>query len=103
MALWFDLRIGTERLGTVEIRRQEPFDLADPAINEQWFTYTVRRDGRLVGRVRHYYAHGAWALLELASSLLAEDDRANGALSDPGRLPMGTVSGTHRPAEAMNR
>lgn len=74
MAMWFDLRVGTEHVGGIEIRRQEPFDLTDPAINEQWFTYNVRRDGRLVGQVRHVYGHGAWRLLELVSSLLAEDD-----------------------------
>lgn len=76
MALWFDLKINAEQIGSIEVRRQEPFDLNSPAVNEQWFTYNVRRDGRLVGQVRHYYGHGAWQLLTLVSSLLAEDDRA---------------------------
>ena len=75
MALWFDLNIGANRLGTVEVRRQEPFDLTDPAVNEQWFTYNVRRDGELIGQVRHLYAHGAWQLLSLVSALLAADDQ----------------------------
>ena len=76
MALWFQLKVNAELLGTVEIRRQEDLDLSDlAAIAYTWSTYDVRRDGILVGQVRHVYGHGAWHLLALVASLLADDDR----------------------------
>ena len=75
MALWFNLAINDERIGQVEIKRLEFLDLSDPeAIADVWSTYEVRRDGRLVGQVRHQYGHGAWRLLALASALLDSDD-----------------------------
>ena len=75
MAVWFDLRLNAERLGAVEIRRREPLDLTDPAaIANTWSTYDVRRDGVLVGQVRHVYGHGAWHLLALATGLIAQED-----------------------------
>jgi hypothetical protein len=71
MALWFTLSINDERIGHVEIRRREPLDLRDPAaIADVWSMYDVRRDGHLVGQVRHRYGAGAWTLLALASNLI---------------------------------
>lgn len=77
MALWFKLNVNDEQLGTVEIRRRERLDTSDPAaIAGVWSTYDVRRDGRLIGQVRHVYGHGAWHLLSLVSGMLATDDLA---------------------------
>ena len=72
MALWFDLRINAQTIGNVEIRRRSWLDLDDPLTADTWNTYDVRRDGVLVGQVRHRYGHGAWKLLALAASLLDE-------------------------------
>lgn len=76
MALWFQLKVNTELLGTVEIRRCTTLDLADPAaIADVISTYTVRRDTAYVGTVQHRYGDGAWKLLAAVTSLLAEDGR----------------------------
>ncbi len=75
MALYFDLRINSNVLGRVEVRRQERVDISDPeAIADEIFTYTVTRDGRPMGTVVHRYGRGAWALLAEVADLLAELD-----------------------------
>lgn len=75
MALWFDLNINAETIGHVEIRRREALDLRNPAaIADVWSTYDVRRDGLLVGQVRHRYGDRAWKLLALACSLINTTD-----------------------------
>lgn len=72
MALWFDLNINEQRIGTVEIRRKEHLDLSNAAaIANVWSTYDVRRDGELIGQVRHMYGDGAWKLLALVADLIA--------------------------------
>lgn len=88
MALWFNLRAGSQPIGHVEIQRREHLDLTDPAaIADLWSTYDVRCDGRLVGQVRHCYGHGAWKLLTLAASLLDEDARVGASPALPPAEP----------------
>lgn len=71
MALWFDLKINHEHIGTVEIRRREHLDITDrAAIADVVSTYTVRQSGHLIGEVRHRYGDGAWRLLALATNLI---------------------------------
>jgi hypothetical protein len=75
VALWFVLRVGDERLGGVEVRRQERLDLRDrSAIADVVSTYQVHRDEVLVGEVRHRYGAGAWQLLAAVAALLAEKE-----------------------------
>jgi hypothetical protein len=82
MALWFNLKINEQCIGGVEVQRREPLDLSDPsAIADTWSTYDVRRDGVLVGQVRHVYGHGAWKLLSLASDLIASETSLSGGPS----------------------
>jgi hypothetical protein len=72
MALWFDVNINSQRIGTIDIQRREPLDLTDPAsIQDAVCTYVVRRDGDLVGTVRHRYGDGVWVLLVIATDLIA--------------------------------
>lgn len=72
MALWFDLKVNHDRIGTVEIRRREALDIRDPAvIADVRSTYDVRVNGHLIGQVReHRYGDGAWRLLALATDLI---------------------------------
>lgn len=73
MALWFELKVNHDHIGTVEIRRREHLDLTDrAAIASAWCTYTVRQNGHLIGEVRHRYGDGAWRLLALATDLIGE-------------------------------
>ncbi len=73
MTLWFDLNSNSHRIGAVEIKRLEEID-GTPATADTWSTYEVRRDGQLIGQVRHLFPAGWWKLLALAASLIAEHD-----------------------------
>jgi hypothetical protein len=78
MALWFDIKIGTERIASVEIVRARPThnetDL-DAVSTYQW-TYT--RDEGLpgaTGYIDHRYGDGAIALAHKVLGLIAERHR----------------------------
>lgn len=73
MSLWFVLTVNEQPIGSCEIQRREPLDLADPAVVDAVSTYDVRIDGRPVCQVRHRYGDGAWALLRLALNAGAPD------------------------------
>lgn len=67
--LWFDLRLNSQTIGSMEIQRHEDLDLGDPASADTVCTYTVYVDGLNVGEVRHRYGDGAWRLVALAADL----------------------------------
>jgi hypothetical protein len=78
MTLWFDLKIGTERIASVEIVRARPThnetDL--DAVNTYQWTYT--RDKGLsgaTGYIDHRYGDGAIALAHKVLGLIAERHR----------------------------
>lgn len=74
MSLHFILSVNGNRLGTVNIRRQDPLDLTDPeAIADEVCTYDVSLDYQPIGTVDHRYGDGAWALVAVAADLIAED------------------------------
>lgn len=74
MALWFELKVNHDLIGTVEIRRQQHLDLTNPAaVADVVSTYTVRQNGHLIGEVDHRYGDGAWRLLALATELIDEE------------------------------
>lgn len=99
MTLWFNLKINSELIGHVEIRRVQPLDLSDPAaIQDVVSTYDVYRDGHRQGTVEHRYGDQAWRLLALAADLIARQDA--GAVEDScdlsGLSPAGVCRCTKR-------
>jgi hypothetical protein len=75
MSAWYSVKINDQHIGMVEIQRQEPLDLSDPAaIADEVCTYTVRRDRQVVGEVKHRYGDKVWKLNALAAALIANVD-----------------------------
>ena len=58
-------------VGFVEVRRVDPVDVAVPDADVVC-TYDVRRDGCVVGQVKHRYGDGVWQLAASATALIAE-------------------------------
>ena len=71
MSLHFDLKMGLETLGFMEIQRIDNTDRNTLSDNEV-STYMVRVNGVEKGTVRHRYGDGAWALLRTALDELME-------------------------------
>lgn len=67
MSLWFTLRINRKEIGSLVIRRIDPYDLQpEPGTIG---TYVVVRDGQELGKVEHRYGDGAWVLVRKALEL----------------------------------
>lgn len=67
MSLWFTLMVNRKEIGSLVIRRLEPYDLQmeDDTVG----TYVVVRDGNERGRVEHRYGDGPWVLVRKALEL----------------------------------
>src|SRR5690349_20576276 len=93
MALWFNLNCNDERIGQVEIRRREHLGLSNPpGIRDAVSTYDLRRDGELVGAVKHRYGDGAGRLLGLAADLIEQE----ASVFDPSWRPAPWRKADHR-------
>jgi hypothetical protein len=67
VSLWFDLRVGRNVIGRMEIRRTRYLDLTDKAaIADEVSVYEITIDDEPRGTVEHRYGDGAWTLLRKA-------------------------------------
>lgn len=75
MSLWARVNVNADRVGLIEVQRDEHLDLTgDRAqVDAAVCSYTVRLDGREIGKVRHRYGDRAWRLLAKACDLTARD------------------------------
>ena len=81
--LWYDLKIGAELIGEVEIQRMQRLDLSDPeAIQDVISPYRVRVNRVVIGVVRHRYGDGAWVLNALAADLIQKNMTVAAAKKD---------------------